>query len=96
MKNEEDSKLHTQENNEGLVHGTTILKYLLLPRAYSKRGICADSYFPSVLSVEEMMRTGVHFIDVVKTSTKKCPMGYLTRVALNKGRGQHVGVILAN
>ena len=28
---EEDYDLHTQDNNEGLQHGTAILKYLVLP-----------------------------------------------------------------
>ena len=33
---EKDSNLHTQENNEGLQHGTDILKYLVLPWANSE------------------------------------------------------------
>ena len=35
VKGEEDSDLHTQENNEGLAHGISILKYLALPWANS-------------------------------------------------------------
>ena len=31
VKSEKDSHLHTQENNEGLQHGTAILKYLVVP-----------------------------------------------------------------
>ena len=71
VKSEEDSHLHTQENNESLQHGTAILKYIVLPWDNSERGVCADSYFASVYSVEEMMRIGVRFIGVVKTATKK-------------------------
>ena len=64
------SHLHTQENNEILQHGNDILKYLVLPWANSERGVCADSYFASVSSAEEMMRIGIRFIGVVKTATK--------------------------
>ena len=71
VKSEEDSHLHKQENNEGFQHGTDILKYLVLPWANSERGVCADSYFASVSSAEEMMRIGIRFIGVVKTATKK-------------------------
>lgn len=96
VKGAEDSELHMQDNNEGLAHGTAILKYLVLPWANSQRGVCADSYFASVTSAEEMMQIGLRFIGVVKTATRKYPMGYLTRVELNEGRGQRVGVVLKN
>ena len=33
VNSEEDSHLHTQENNEGLQHGTAILKYIVVPWA---------------------------------------------------------------
>ena len=52
VKSEEYSQLHTQKNNEGLQHGTAILKYIVVPWANSERGGCADSYFASVSSVE--------------------------------------------
>ena len=71
VKSEEDSHLHTQENNEGLQHGTSILKYLVVPWANSERGVFAGSYFASVSSAEEMMRIGIRFVAVVKTATKK-------------------------
>ena len=70
VKSEEDYHLHTQENNEGLQHGTAILKYVVVPWANYERGVCADSYFASVSSAEEMMRIGIRFIGVVKTATK--------------------------
>ena len=47
---EEESELHTVENNEGLTHGIAILKYLISPWAHCQRGVCADSYFASVSS----------------------------------------------
>ena len=52
VKSEEYSDLQTQENNEGLQHGTAILKYLVLPWANSERVVCADYYFASVSSEE--------------------------------------------
>ena len=69
VKSEEDPHLHTQENNEGLQHGTDILKDPVVPWANSERGVCADSYFASVSSAEEMMRIGMHFIGMVKIAT---------------------------
>ena len=52
MRSEEDSEMQTKENNEGLQHGTAILKYIVLPWANSERGVFADSYFASVSSAE--------------------------------------------
>ena len=45
VKSEEDYDLHTQEKNEGVKHGTDILKCLVLPWANSEQGVCTDSYF---------------------------------------------------
>ena len=75
VKSEEDSHLHTQEKNGGLQHGTDILKYRVVPWANSERGVCADSYFASVSSAEEMMQIGIRFIGVVKTATTKKSYG---------------------
>ena len=94
MKSEEDSHLKTQENNEGLQHGTAILKYPVVPWANSERGVCADSYFASVYSAEEMMWIGIRFIGVVKTDANKFPMEYLSSIEIDEGRGQRVGVVL--
>ena len=94
VKSEEDSHLKTQENNDSLLHGTAIFKYLVVPWANSERGVCADSYFASISSAEEMMRIGIHFIEVVKTAAKQFPMAYLLIIELNEGRGQRVGVVL--
>ena len=77
VNSEEDSHLHTQENNEGLKHGTTILKYIVVPSANCEQGVCADSYFASVSSAEEMLRIGIRFIGVVKTATKKSHVIYI-------------------
>ena len=89
---EEDSDLSLIEREDGIPHGTHILKYLTLPWANSGRGVCADSYFASVTSAEELMKIGLRFIGVVKTATKKFPMQYLSSIELLERRGQYVGV----
>ena len=83
VKSEEDFPLKTQENNEGLQHGTAILNYRVVTRANSERGVCADSCFASVSSAEEMMRIGICFVRVVKTATKIFPMTYLSSIELD-------------
>jgi hypothetical protein len=37
------------EGPNALPHGTSVLKFLVLPWAQNGRGICADSYFASDL-----------------------------------------------
>jgi Transposase IS4 len=46
-------------------HGTEIVKELVLPWAHSDRVVCADSYFASVVTAEELLRLGLRFIGVV-------------------------------
>ena len=94
VKIEENYDLHTQEDNEGFQHGTSIIKYLVLPWSNSERGVCADSCFSLVSSAEDMMRIGILFIGVVKTSTRTFPMAYLSSIELDERRGQRVGVVL--
>ena len=55
--------------------------------------MCADSYFESVTSVEEIPRFGVILIGVMKTETKilmKC----LSSIEFKKCRGQREGMLL--
>ena len=40
------------------------------------------------------MQIGIHFIRVVKTTTKTFPMAYILSIELDEGRGQRVGVVL--
>ena len=95
VKSEEDSHLKTQENNDGLLRGTDILKYLVVPWANSERVVCAHSCFASVSSAEEMMRIGIRFIGVVKTATKTNFQWHIqSSIELDEGRGQQVGVVL--
>ena len=67
------------DGEDDLNHGTTVLLDLLAPWYHSDRVVCADSYFASKQSADEQMRMGLRFIGVVKTATKKYPMGYLSK-----------------
>ena len=75
-------------------HGTSVLKYLILPWAQTERGVCADSYFASVTTAQVLMGIRFKFIGVVKTATRKYPMKYLFGLELTKGRGQRKGVVI--
>jgi hypothetical protein len=76
-------------------HGTQVLRKLLAPWSGSDRLVCADSYFSSVATVEEMKRMGFRYIGVVKTATKKYPMAYLSNLVLQQ-RGDRHGVVRRN
>ena len=70
------------------------MKNIVVPWANSERGVCADYYFASVSSAEDMMRVDIRFIGVVKTAAKQFHMAYLLIIELNEGRGQQVGVVI--
>jgi hypothetical protein len=44
--------------------------------------ICGDSYFASVAACEEMKRSGLRFIGVVKTATQQFLQAYLLALEL--------------
>ena len=67
-----------------LLHGTQVLKGLVLPWANSDRVVCADSYFTSVGAEEELNRIRLRFIGVVKTATRRYPQNYLSRIELQQ------------
>jgi hypothetical protein len=54
----------------GLLHGTKVLKFLVLPLARIGRTICADSHFASVPAAAELKRLRLHFIGVVETASR--------------------------
>jgi Transposase IS4 len=93
VKTAEEERTHTQEGNDGLLHGTIILKFLISPWTFSHRMICADSYFASVGAAKELLRCGLRFIGVVKTATKQYPMNYLSTLELQE-RGDRQGLIM--
>jgi Transposase IS4 len=78
--------------NNNILHGTKILKQLVSPWAFSDRLVCADSYFASVVAVEELRTMKLRFIGVVKTATRRYPMQYLASRRLH-ARGDRMGVV---
>ena len=64
-------------NGDDLIHGYKVLKELIEPCYHTHRVVCADSYFASVLTANELMWLGMRFIGVVKTASKQFPMAYL-------------------
>ena len=79
-----------------MAHGTAVLNHIVLPWANSQQGVWADSYFCFTFKCRRDMQICLCFIGVVKTATKKYLMVYLTRIKLNEGRVQCVGVVLKN
>jgi hypothetical protein len=45
VKTAEEEGTHTMEGADGLLHGTKILKYLILSWKFSYHMVCAESYF---------------------------------------------------
>ena len=80
------------DGEDDLNHGTTVLLDILALWYHSDCVVCADSYFASKQSADELMRMGLRFIGVVKTATKKYPMGYLSKYELQE-RGDFHGVV---
>jgi Transposase IS4 len=78
--------------SDGLPHGGTVLKELVLPWANTGRLVCADSYFASVATAEALLRTGLKFFGVIKNATRKFPMPFLGNYLLGSS-GQQKGLI---
>lgn len=81
-----DEERRTSPHEQGLLHGTVVLSRLVSPWVGSGRTVCADSYFASVQAAERMQMSGMRFIGVVKTATRKYPMAELARRPAH-GRG---------
>ncbi len=92
VKTMEEQNTHIQPGDDGLLHGTAVLKYLVLPWARTDRIVCADSYFASVGTLKELKRIGLRFIGVVKTATRQFPQSYLANLEM-RVRGERRGVI---
>lgn len=76
---------HYIEGPDKLPHGTSVLKYLVLPWAQTNRGVCVDSYFALMTTAQTLMGLGLRFIGVVKTATCKFPMKSLSSFKLTEG-----------
>ena len=71
---EERKTQHANSGDDGLLHGTQVLKTLVATCTKRNRKVCANSYFASVGCCEELKRIGIRFIGVVKTA-KQVPYG---------------------
>jgi hypothetical protein len=72
-------------------HGTRVLMELVEPWFDSRRIVCADSYYSSVSTAQELLQRRLRFIGVVKTATRKFPMAYLQTLEMDE-RGEHKGL----
>ena len=95
VKSTEDDDDSLIEEENGLLHGTVVLKQLVRSWFYTDRIVCADSYFASVGAAEELLRYRTRFIGVVKTATKRYPMSYLQKIETT-GRGDRFALISYN
>jgi hypothetical protein len=59
VKRIEEQNAHIQLGNNGLSHGTAVLKCFVLPWARRDRIMCVDSYCASVGSLKELKRIGL-------------------------------------
>jgi hypothetical protein len=92
VKTAEEEGANIIEEDTGLLHGTAVLKHLVMPWAMTNRIVCGDSYFASVGACEEMERIGLWFIGVVKTATRKFPQSFLSALEL-VNRGDRSGLV---
>ena len=56
---------------------------------HTNRYVCADSYFASGHTADSLYERVLRFTGVVKTSTKKYPMKYLSHLQIAE-TGEHV------
>ena len=77
---------HGNEDNSHL-HGCNVSCELVCPWGCSDRVVVADSCFASVPAAVRLFKEGSRFIGALKTSTKECPMDWLSRVELPAGKG---------
>ena len=62
-----------QRRSVHLFHRTKVLIDLVKRWRNIWRTVCADPYFASVTAVDELEKIGLHFVSVVKTTTKNIP-----------------------
>jgi hypothetical protein len=78
---------YLQPDGDGLLHGTVMLKSLVLPWARTDRIVCADSHFTSVGDMQELKHNaGLRFIEVVKTPTQQYLQSFQSNLEMtNRG-----------
>jgi hypothetical protein len=92
VKTAEEEATHQQEHQDGMLHGTKVLLFLIEPWLNSGRTTVGDSYFASVGAAYKLDERGMGFIGVVKTATKRFPMAYLSNLEMQQ-RGERNGVV---
>ena len=78
--------------DDGLLHGASVMKELVLSWLHTDRIVCGDSYFASVPAAQMLSRNGMRCIGVVKTATRHYPIAYLSRVELHD-HGDRKGLV---
>lgn len=63
-------------------HGTDVKYSLVRPWIGSNRYVCGDSFFATVETAEALLQNGLRFTGVVKTSTIRFPMKYLSSIEI--------------
>ena len=92
VKSAEEEATHTVVGEDGLLHGTKVLMFLVGPWTHTNRTVVGDSYFASVGAARKMESEGTGFIGVVKTATRHFPMSYLSQLEM-ESRGERKGLI---
>ena len=77
------------EDEDGMLHGTKVLAELVSSWAHADRIVCGDSRFASVGAAEALKALGLCFVGVVKTATKRFPLGHLSNLELENRGGRH-------
>jgi hypothetical protein len=92
VKTAEEEATHQEERPDGMLHGTMLLLFLVGPWLNTNRTTVGDSYFASVGAAYTLDERGMGFIRVVKTATKRFPMGYLSNLEMQQRVDRH-GVV---
>jgi hypothetical protein len=92
VKTMEEEHANILPGDNGMLHGTAVIKFLVFPWRGSNRIVCADSYFASVATLKELKSINLRFIGVVKTATKHFPQAYLSNLEMEE-RGERSGLI---
>jgi Transposase IS4 len=62
--------------NEGMLHGTAVMKYLVEPWAHTGQLVVGDSYFASIGASQVLYNLGLQFIGIAhQDSNKRIPHG---------------------
>jgi hypothetical protein len=80
------------ETDPSVLHGTSVLSYLVSPWTGTDRIVCADSYFASVQAAEHLLSMGLRFIGVVKTASRKFPIKALGSIEMSERGERHTFV----